>query len=555
MAKTLLKKLGIRRFRALANVDIEFGTHVTVICGKNGTSKSSILGIAAQIFNFETDYTKSSSLQFQTIPGGKFKSSPAEHFRFSDQFDIPGSMTVDVELFDGYTAAAAIGELELSKRGKIARPVVRKNSTVSTGNASRNFTHPVIFLSLKRLLPIAARDYQVHSFAYLNANKQQFINLTNELLNKTSSAATGTGGSINSAVAHAANYDQDSVSAGEDNAGQIMLALMSFRKLKEEYADYKGGLLLIDEADAGLFPAAQIKLIEILNRECHDLDLQVVMTSHSPSLIEYTYEQSQKFRRRFKTVYLSDTYGSVQAMHDMSWADISADLHTRTVTATTDVSLPSINIYFEDREGLDLFNAVLYRKPIKKFTNPLENITLGCSNYVQLIQKGIPEFATKSIVCLDADVANVAQYPSIVLLPGNLPPDQLIFEFLYNLPANHPLWTNPLRFNRPVFTRIAGPIIAALSISGSTVDVAASVAAYRADPTGKKLREVFKAFYKDLEFQAFLNQRKSALNPWRTWVQGNKVACDTFTERFTKQLINTMANGYNVDKGKLTALN
>ncbi|WP_082568072.1 AAA family ATPase [Pelomonas sp. Root1217] len=557
MAKTLLKKLSIRKFRALTDVDIEFGTHVTVICGKNGTSKSSILGIAAQIFSFETDYTQSSPLQFQTIAGGKFKSLPAEHFRFSDQFDTPGSMTVGVELFDGYTAASATAELELSKRGKIARPVVRKNSTVvTTGNTSRNFTHPVIFLSLKRLLPIASRDYQVHSFAYLNANKQQFLNLTNELLNKTSSAATSTAGSINSAVAHADNYDQDSVSAGEDNAGQIMLALMSFRKLKEEYTDYKGGLLLIDEADAGLFPAAQIKLIEILNRECHDLDLQVVMTSHSPSLIEYTFEQSQKFRRRFKTIYLSDTYGSVQAMHDMSWADISADLHTRTVTANADVSLPSINVYFEDREGFDLFNAALYRKPIKKFTNPLENITLGCSNYIQLIQKGIPEFASKSIVCLDADVANAAQYSSIVLLPGSLPPDQLIFEFLYNLPANHSLWTNPLRFNRPVLTRIAAPIIAALSISGPTANVAALVTAYRAaDPSGKKLRELFKSFYKDAEFQAFLNQRKSALNPWRTWVQANKTECDAFTARFVAQMISTMADGYNVDRGKLVALN
>lgn len=58
MSKTLLKKLVIKKFRALNNVDIEFGTHVTVICGKNGTSKSSILGIAAQIFSFEKDYLK-----------------------------------------------------------------------------------------------------------------------------------------------------------------------------------------------------------------------------------------------------------------------------------------------------------------------------------------------------------------------------------------------------------------------------------------------------------------------------------------------------------------
>src|SRR5690606_3764370 len=124
----------------------------------------------------------------------------------------------------------------------------------------------------------------------------------------------------------------DSVSAGEDNAGQIVLALMSFRKLKEKYDDYKGGLLLIDEADAGLFPTAQVNLLKILDRECKNLNLQVVMTSHSPVLIEYAFEQSQSFRRKFKTVYLSNTFGDVQVMHNWSWAQINADINTKTIS-------------------------------------------------------------------------------------------------------------------------------------------------------------------------------------------------------------------------------
>ena len=64
MPKTQLKKLIVEKFRALNNVEVEFGDHITVICGKNGTSKSSILGIAAQIFNFEKDYFKDSALSF-----------------------------------------------------------------------------------------------------------------------------------------------------------------------------------------------------------------------------------------------------------------------------------------------------------------------------------------------------------------------------------------------------------------------------------------------------------------------------------------------------------
>jgi recombinational DNA repair ATPase RecF len=37
MTKTQLKKITIEKFRALNNVDIEFGDYITVICGKNGT--------------------------------------------------------------------------------------------------------------------------------------------------------------------------------------------------------------------------------------------------------------------------------------------------------------------------------------------------------------------------------------------------------------------------------------------------------------------------------------------------------------------------------------
>ena len=55
MPKTQLKKLIIEKFRALNSVELEFGDYITVVCGKNGTSKSSILGIAAQIFSFEKD--------------------------------------------------------------------------------------------------------------------------------------------------------------------------------------------------------------------------------------------------------------------------------------------------------------------------------------------------------------------------------------------------------------------------------------------------------------------------------------------------------------------
>ena len=456
-------------------MQIEFSDQITVICGKNGTSKSSILGIAAQIFSFEKDYVKDERISIQQITGSSFKSQYSEHFRISEKFDTPGSMLVNIELHDGYTNKEATAKLELMKRGKSPRAVVRNNSTASKDkNTSRNFTHPVIFLSLKRLFPIADRKYKVITLDYLQKNKQQFIALANELLNRQSSLATSTEGTISSTVAHGDNYDQESVSAGEDNAGQIVLALMSFRRLKEEYVDYKGGLLLIDEADAGLFPTAQINLLRILERECRELNLQVIMTSHSPILIEYTYQQSQQYRQRYKTIYLSDTFGSVKVMQDWSWEQVIADINTKIIEIDKNRKLPKINIYFEDREAADFFSAIVKRQPIRKFINPLPEISLGCSNYLQLIKKGIVEFSEKSIICLDADVKdkrNLRNTKTIIYLPGSLPPDQLIFEYLYNLPPDNDFWKNDLQFTRDVFTNCSSDIIREFAISGNTVDI------------------------------------------------------------------------------------
>lgn len=554
IVKTQLKKLIIEKFRALNNVEVEFGDAITVICGKNGTSKSSILGIAAQIFSFDKDYVKDEPISCKQITGAPFKSKYRDHFRISQAFDTPGSMKVSIELKDGYTNQDATARLELMTRNGAARAVVRNNSTAIGGaNTSRNFTHPVIFLSLKRLYPITDRTYEIKDFDYLNTHKQGFINLTNELLNRSSANAIGTGGTISSAVSYGDNYDQESVSAGEDNAGQIVLALMSFRKLKEEYADYKGGLLLIDEADAGLFPTAQINLLKILERECRDLNLQVIMTSHSPVLIEYAFEKSKQFRQRYKTIYLSNTYGDIQVQHDWSWAQINADLLATIIPLTETINLPKINVYFEDGEASDFFAQIMFRQPIKKFTSPMNNITLGCSNYFNLIDHKIAEFSERSIICLDADQqlkANI-KYKTIVLLPGHLPPDQLIFEHLYNLKADHPYWQNNSQFTRSVFTNLASEVISEFSITGDQVDIKEKVKQYAGN---KRPREIFKRFYKNETIQS-LCKLNNPSNPWAHWISENPKLVNEFLNKFKNTMCHVMQKGYSVDSAKLLTLN
>ena len=562
MTKTRLKKLSIKSFRALQNVEIEFGTDITVLCGKNGTAKSSILGIAAQIFSFDKDYTTNQGLSFKTITEENFKSQFSDHFRISSKFDVSGSMNIGVEVFDAYTSSDANGELTITTRGKglekSPRAVVRNNSTAQEGtNKDRNFTHPVIFLSLKRLYPIACRDkYQEKTFPYFNDPKhtRAFVSLTNELLGKQVSELTGTTGTMTSAVSHSDKYDCHSVSAGEDNAGQIVAALLSFRKLKEEYGnDYKGGILLIDEADAGLFPAAQKKLIDILDRECSNLKLQVIMTSHSIALIEKVYEEGLKThnRSRFKTVYLTDTFGPIAIRNDWDWPRIYSDINIQPI-AIKAIKAPKVNVYFEDKEGLDFFNALMYRHPARKLLNIFCDVSLGCSNYVNLIKQGrVPEFKDHSIICLDADAKKQATgLKSIVILPGELPPDQLIFEFLYNKPPSDAIWDNAMGYTRPMFTSDGSDVISQLSITGPQLKLVDVLNAFTPPP---KPRVLFKGFYKKTEFQRFIKIGNKS-NPWKQWIADNPLERAHFINVFVARLKHILKTDYGLSEGNLGAL-
>jgi AcrR family transcriptional regulator len=294
----------------------------------------------------------------------------------------------------------------------------------------------------------------------------------------------------------------------------------------------------------------------MLDRECKYLNLQVVMTSHSPVLIEYAFEQSQHpYSRRYKTIYLSNTYGDVQVMQNWSWAQISADINTKTIAASSGTALPSVNVYFEDKEAADFLAALMERQPIRKFTTAMSEVTLGCTNYLELVRKKVPEFSEKSVICLDSDAASLIKgkkFETVVLLPGALPPDQLIFEHLHNLPAGDEFWKNDLQFSRDVFTNLARGVINEFEINENPVNVKERVAAYRGGE--KKSRDIFKRFYKDTNFQQLVSSGTKPYNPWKHWVERNPEASNEFLEKFKMAVHGVMKNGYAVDVSKLTAL-
>ena len=86
-------------------------------------------------------------------------------------------------------------------------------------------------------------------------------------------------------------------SAGEGNIMRIILAVLSFKRLKEQYGrDYRGGILLIDELDATLYGFSQAKLVDYLWQVAGDYKIQIVFTTHSPIILKCVNKYQRKER-------------------------------------------------------------------------------------------------------------------------------------------------------------------------------------------------------------------------------------------------------------------
>lgn len=75
----MLNKIKIINFRGFDDFELEFGEKVTAICGRNGTSKTTLLGMVAQVFDFNRTH--------KTLFKQKFSSEFSDNFKFSKEYE------------------------------------------------------------------------------------------------------------------------------------------------------------------------------------------------------------------------------------------------------------------------------------------------------------------------------------------------------------------------------------------------------------------------------------------------------------------------------------
>lgn len=444
-----IKQITITNFRHLNNLqNIKVGEKLTVIAGGNGTGKSSLLGLIGHIFSYRDE----KNIIVKSIDNKPLETEFKEVFRFSPNYDYLTPYSYSLIFADGTTKAA------------ISRYIV-KNKRFRIDVGARQRFHgkarcPVVFLGLKRLIPLAQEsEYSIKLALDSNLSaedKKLYQDWHNKVLVLDDKVVPQHTKSRNKELYSPVceKYDALGNSAGQDNLAQIILAILSFKKLKDELkTDYLGGILLIDEIDTTLFPAAQYQLMDLLQKVAKDYDLQIIFTTHSIEIIRYMLNPADKqFFYSTEIIYLHKTKGTIEVCQEKSKingivADLQHDVCIKPVKN-------KINVYLEDEEAR-LFFKGLISSDLKAELN-ISRFNEGGDFYNTLLQGAFPEFR-KSLIIFDGDKSSdkrINRNKNVLFLPGTARPENVFFSYLSGLPENDLFWTCEIGgYNKQVFLR------------------------------------------------------------------------------------------------------
>lgn len=488
-------RLNINNFRHITNQAIEFGYKLTVITGQNGTGKSSLLGWVAQACDFKASN--------KTITGKSFQSKYSEIFRFCENNDYSNKYTVTLiyKEFEGDTEKDKVMNTRYEKTEKRYR--------VDFDGRGNAIDFPVIYLGLKRLIPLATEKNISQKEIQL---KKDEVNLFSKLSKKililldkevSSEGIKSTNKDI--LAMKTLKYGHLGNSAGQDNIGQIISAMISFKRLKHEQGNnYKGGLLLIDEIDATLYSGSQIHLIDELYKFSRDYNIQIIFTTHSIEILEHL---SNKVGEDTKINFLELKNQTIINKLNPSIKFLINKIKVQ--TGQKDKVIKT-QIICEDKEAefwcKNLLNGEDYKNNLNIKAGPF-----GDGHLSTMAESKHPIFKDVYFV-LDGDrkekYKNKKVPPRTMFLPEQKPPEIVFYNFANNLNDDDPFWIENDDFNYTKQTVFQNYLSGDLNTA--------------------------KRWFKDDEFKTLFGRNHSRL--FNRWKQDNQEKVEEFKDSFQKFL-------------------
>ena len=428
----IIKSVEIEKFRAFENASFTLGKRITAISGRNATQKTTVLGMIGQPFTISKDHPMYGC---KTIDGYNFRSQFKEKFKISPEHDVIGQHKWKLELHNGVYEQNYYAVESIARRQSGQAPTLRFWNAESRARGAGYIQLPVYFLSLSRLFPIgeSGKTKAVPStltpeeLSYCITHYRTILSIQHMGDNPDVGLEKGASSKTFAGVSDD-THDIITNSAGEGNIMMIILAVLSFKRLKEQYGrDYRGGILLIDELDATLYGFSQAKLVDYLWQVAGDYKIQIVFTTHSPIILKCVNKYQRKerhdkginlppFAYDSSIVYLEPQYDR-EGTRTIMPKNISTSTELGQILNDINLSISTgnskINIYCEDTRAVSFLQYVLSAALTINLDLYMSfiDINLGWTNYVQLAEKGVPEFRNNVIV-LDGDVPQKREYRS-----------------------------------------------------------------------------------------------------------------------------------------------
>lgn len=457
-------------FRKFQDLSLPFFSRITLLTGHNGVGKSTILGLLASL----SGITKGTD---KTYFGKQFDASIAEIVYIDHATEVAApkaaNKLAEPQVHYKIDNFELVKECSLTRRGAAPRARVVARSVphlkfIDAGTPigpDAKVPLPTIFLGVTRMLPVGeSPDARIQNTVAdkWHADDEAFmLRLVKRVIpGGQASAGAITVNRIMQTSKHSTHpkypYGPRSVSLGQDSLGAIVTALASFYRLKRKLgANYSGGLLIIDELDASFHPHAITRLVEELRKAADELDLQIVATTHSTTLIELVHPEGPNKRiakGKDGVLYLRNTRAP-EYDPDFSLHDILDDMDLKPPAAST--KPPEVKVYFEDDEAYQVFNFVT-RPELLRALGEQNNVVIkamplgvGCSSLLQLPKKDA--YFKSVVLAVDADAAKPGEMPvNSVALPGftdlngqGLSPERTIVKYIKALveepTKNHPI--------------------------------------------------------------------------------------------------------------------
>lgn len=507
-------------FRGLSELTIKISPRVTIVAGHNGIGKSTILGLIANGSElkgsktilktpFRSEFSEIFYLDYEEDYNSRNKGSSRAQLIY-ELFDEDSSETVmitkECKVSASHKIMALKSELkpfmhvfdksDLTDAQSASLPeekeyirrmrIIPRTKDISPSDndlvdkygfgGSAKMSVPTLYLGMSRISPIGEFDWGNinHRQLRIDDTVSGFIyNFFDAVIPFSRRNNTVYGHSFSKSnkksVVPDFGHSSLTISLGQDSLSSIATAIASFKNLKDEIKnEYKGGILVIDEIEAGLHPRAQKNLIDQLKKFASILDLQIIMTSHSLTVIKEVIDHESYDPATDGIVYITDTRVP-KVMENPTYLKIKNDMLLKSYSPVEIVpKTPTLEVYFEDEEAVDFIEGIFESlnidstyEALGKHLN-LNSASLGCSVLLKLSESS--EHFFNSLIILDSDLTdNVRQgsdktklldKQNVITLPVideeseyyQLPPDRIAYYFLLEkylyADVNRDFWNN-----------------------------------------------------------------------------------------------------------------